>query len=162
MKRALLLILAASAPASAAAEQRVLGMYGQWGAFANADSRRCRAVSEPTQPHSGVGRPFADIVYWPDRGVRGQVHFRLSQRKRSGSALLLRIDDQTFQLVGGGADAWGAGRRGDSEIVGAMRRGIEMAVETRAEGGTLVRDIYSLRGAATAIDAAAIGCSKGG
>jgi hypothetical protein len=43
-----------------------------------------------------------------------------------------------------------------------MRTGIEMSVETRSASGALVRDSYRLRGAATAIDAAAIACARRG
>jgi hypothetical protein len=39
-----------------------------------------------------------------------------------------------------------------------MRTGMEMAVETRSTEGLLVRDHYHLRGAATAMDAAAVAC----
>jgi hypothetical protein len=73
--------------------------------------------------------------------------------------VLLRIDDRTFQLVAGGADAWASDPRADAEIVAAMRTGIDMTVETRSERGALVRNYYQLRGAATAIDAAAIACA---
>jgi hypothetical protein len=41
-----------------------------------------------------------------------------------------------------------------------MRSGIDMIVETRSDRGALVRDYYQLRGAATAIDAAAVGCAR--
>ena len=41
-----------------------------------------------------------------------------------------------------------------------MRTGIEMSVETRSTRGALVRDQYRLRGAATAMDAAAIACAR--
>jgi hypothetical protein len=37
---------------------------------------------------------------------------------------------------------------------------VEMSVETRSQGGGLMRDDYALRGAATAIDAAAIACAR--
>ena len=40
-----------------------------------------------------------------------------------------------------------------------MRTGVDLAVETRATDGLLVRDQYRLRGAATAMDAAAIACA---
>ena len=100
-------------------------------------------------------RPFASVGHWPRAGRASQVHFRLSREKRAGSAVLLRIDGRTFQLRGGGRDAWAPDRRADAEIVAAMRTGIEMVVETRSTRGALVRDRYRLRGAATAIDAAA-------
>ncbi len=40
-----------------------------------------------------------------------------------------------------------------------MRTGIDLVVETRTTRGLMVRDRYRLRGAATAMDAAAIACA---
>ena len=142
-----------------AAQQQSLGIFGLWGAFAGRE--RCYAIAEPRQPpRAGEGRRFAAVGWWPGRGVKGQLHIRFARAKRSGSAVLLRIDDRTFQLGGGGADAWAPDARADAEIVAAMRAGLEMTVETRAEGGALIRDAYTLRGAATALDAAAIACAR--
>lgn len=145
----------------AAAQQQSLGIFGTWGAFRGPD--RCYAIAEPYQaPRAGDGRGFASVGYWPARAVGGQAFFRLSRAKREGSAVLLRIDDRTFQLRGGGSEAWAADAAADAELVSAMRTGIEMSVETRAANGALVRDSYRLRGAATAIDAAAIACARRG
>ncbi|HEY0028061.1 MAG TPA: hypothetical protein VGC35_09345 [Allosphingosinicella sp.] len=104
-------------------------------------------------------RAFASVGWFPAQGVRGQLHIRLAEPKRQGSAVLLRIDQRTFQLTGGGADAWAPDGRADAEIVAAMRSGLEMTVETRNVRGGLMRDSYQLRGAATALDAAAIACA---
>jgi hypothetical protein len=145
----------------ALAQPQPLGIFGTWGAFRGPD--RCYAIAESHQrPRPGDGRAFASIGYWPGRAFGGQAYFRLSRAKREGSAVLLRIDDRTFQLRGGGADAWAADPAADAELVSAMRTGIEMSVETRSAGGGLVRDSYRLRGAATAIDAAAIACARRG
>lgn len=130
-----------------------------WGAFREPD--RCYAIAEPYRaPRAEGWKPSASVGYWPKRGVRSQVHFRLSREKRRGSAVLLRIDDQTFQLLAGGANAWAPDSRADADILSAMRTGIEMTIETRATNGALIRDSYRLRGAATAIDAAAIACAR--
>lgn len=143
------------------AQKQPLGIFGTWGAFRAPD--RCYAIAEPYQrPRPGDGRGFASVGYWPTRAAGGQVFFRLGRAKREGSAVLLRIDDRTFQLRGGGADAWAADPAADAELVSAMRTGIEMSVETRSASGGLVRDSYRLRGAATAIDAAAIACARRG
>jgi glucosyl-3-phosphoglycerate phosphatase len=137
----LLVLALAAAPASA--QQQSLGIFGQWGAFAG--SGRCHAISEPYRTvRSGI-RAFASVGYWPDRGVRGQVHFRLAAPKRPGSAVLLRIDEQTFQLRAGGVNAWAPDARADADIVAAMRTGIDMTIETRSERGALIRDSYWLR-----------------
>ena len=154
-----LLVLALSAPAPA--QRTSLGIHGHWGAFEEQDPRRCFAITEPSRrARRNMPRGFASIGYWPERGVLGQIHFRLSVNKRPGSAVLLKIDDRTFQLVGGVNNAWAQDPRADAEIVAAIRRGVAMTVETRSERGMLVRDNYELAGAATAIDAAAIGCAR--
>lgn len=159
--RAAFLLFLMALGTRAEAQQRSLGIFGTWGAFRGAD--RCYAIAEPYQkPRAGDGRGFASVGYWPARATGGQAHFRLSRAKREGSAVLLRIDDRTFQLRGGGADAWAADPAADAELVSAMRTGIEMSVETRTASGALVRDSYRLRGAATAIDAAAIACARRG
>jgi hypothetical protein len=144
-----------------AAQRQSLGIYFQWGAFRDEGPKRCFALAEPHRSPKAEGwRPFASISFWPGMGVRGQVHFRLSRNKRPGSAVLLRIDDRTYQLFAGGPNAWARDARGDAEIVAAMRTGIDMIVETRSDRGALVRDYYQLRGAATAIDAAAVACAR--
>jgi hypothetical protein len=159
MRMAMLIFLALAPAVPASAQLEPLGVFQLWGAFRQPG--RCYAISEPYRsPRAEAWRPFASVGYWPGRGVRGQVHFRLSREKRTGSAVLLRIDDQTFQLLGGGVNAWAPDRRADADIVAAMRVGLEMNVETRSAGGAFVRDSYKLRGAATAIDAAAIACAR--
>jgi hypothetical protein len=152
----LLLVLAVATPA--AAQQQSLGMFGLWGAFAGKD--RCYAISEPLQQRRGATeRPFASVGWFPAQRVKGQLHIRFAEPKRQGSAVLLRIDERTFQLVGGGQDAWAPDARADAEIVAAMRSGLEMRVETRNARGALMREGFALRGAATALDAAAIACA---
>ena len=74
--------------------------------------------------------------------------------------MLLRIDGRAFQLIGGGREAWAPDARADAEIQAAMRTGLALVVETRSTQGLIVRDFYRLRGAATAIDAAAIACAR--
>ena len=158
MLRRMLLLSTLSFSAPSEAQRQSLVINGMWGAFA--ERNRCYAISEPVRPgRAGANRAFASIGWFPGRAVRGQVHIRFAEPKRPGSAVLLRIDGRTFQLIGGGADAWAPDGRADAEIVAAMRSGVEMIVESRnARGGTM-RDGYRLRGAATAIDAAAIACA---
>jgi len=160
VRRLLLLLLCLGLAAPATAQRRPLGTWYFWGAFR--DNERCFAIAEPAQgqPADAGVRPFASIGWWPGRGLAGQLHIRLGREKRPGSAVLLRIDGRTFQLVSGARDAWAPDARADADIVGAMRVGVEMSVETRGTRGGLIRDVYRLRGAATAIDAAAIACRR--
>jgi hypothetical protein len=144
----------------AVAQRQSLGVFGGWAAFR--DPGRCYAIAAPVAgPRPEGWRPFLSVGHWPARGPGGQVHVRLSRAKRDGSAVLLRIDGQSFQLVGGGRDAWAPDGRADDAILAAMRTGLNLVVETRAADGARFRDGYQLRGAATAIDAAALACRPG-
>ena len=151
-----LFFLALAVPA--VAQPQSVGIFGQWGAFR--DSTRCYAISEPSEHRREGGQAFASVGTWPGRNIRSQIHLRFAYPKRQGSAVLLRIDDKTFQLIGGGLDGWAPDAAADAAIVSAMRTGVAMSVETRSQGGGLMRDDYALRGAATAIDAAAIACAR--
>ena len=159
VRRRNLILLGGILATPALAQPQSLGVFGTWAAYR--DARRCYAIAAPYQaPRPQGWRPFAAIGHWPDRPGGGQLHVRLSREKRQGSAVLVRIDGRSFQLVGGGRDAWTPDARADDEIMTAMRTGIEMVVVTRAVGGVVVRDHYRLRGAATAMDAAAIACLR--
>ena len=152
----LLPLFLAVAAVPAGAQPQTLGAYGSWAAFR--DGGRCYAITQPYQAPEAQGwQPFASVGDWPGRG--SQLHIRLSREKRQGSAVLLRIDGRAFQLTGGGRDAWAPDARADAEIQGVMRTGVDFVVETRSTDGLLVRDLYRLRGAATAMDAAAIACA---
>lgn len=158
MRSILIPLLALAATAPAAAQQQSFGVFGLWGAFAA--KSRCYAISEPLQARRDAAtRAFASVGWFPGQGVKGQLHIRFAEPKRQGSAVLLRIDESTFQLVGGGQDAWAPDARADAEIVAAIRSGLEMRVETRNARGGLMRESFALRGAATALDAAAIACA---
>ena len=159
MRLANFILLSLGLVSPVAAQQQALGTFAQWGAFR--EPGRCFAIAQPTRsPRPQGWQPFIAVSTWPARGVKGQVHVRLSRQKRPGSAVLLRIDDRTFQLVGGGVNAWAPGPAADREIGAAMRTGVHMVVETRSVRGGRVRDYYQLQGAATAMDAAAIGCAR--
>ena len=103
---------------------------------------------------------YADVAHWPKRALRNQVHFRLSRRVLATAPIRLRVGGQEFRLVGGGGDAWAADRRMDAAIVAAMRSAGTMRVRATAANGRGFSDAYSLPGAASAIDAAALGCAR--
>jgi len=70
------------------------------------------------------------------------------------------LGGQRFELTGGGGDAWAEDRRMDAAIIAAMRSATSMSVSSRDTAGRLFTDEYSLAGAATAMDAATVGCAR--
>lgn len=156
MKRALLLALLAAGPAMA---RESLGVFDSWGAFADTIPPRCFAIAQPVRAGGGARwRPFASIATWPGRGARNQLHLRLSRERNPRARVTLSIGERRFELVAGNADAWSPDARTDGAVVAAIRSGRSMSVETLSKQGQPFADVYALRGAATAIDAAALAC----
>ena len=141
-----------------------LGVFGQWGAFRDPQVPRCYAIAaaetEPRARNARERAPFASVGTWPKRGVRGQLHFRLSRNLAASPRLSLAIGGQRFELTGGGGDAWAADRTMDAAVIAAMRSAASMRISATDSAGRRFTDRYSLEGAATALDAATVGCAR--
>ena len=154
-------MFAAAAVAGTAYARTSLGSYDGWAAFRDDAPRRCFAIAEPSRGVGGRWRPFASVASWPQAGARGQFYLRLGRERRAGAPVSLGIDERRFALTGSGADAWAPDPRTDAAIVAAMRSARTMSVATVAATGGGFAETYVLKGAATAIDAAALGCARG-
>ena len=161
----LTLILAfLAAIASPAAAKDSLGVFSDWAAFRDVGAPRCYAIAkaEPVGPLTTAAReyePYISVGTWPDRQIRNQLHIRLSREMNEGSSISLRIGGRTFQLTGGGGDAWARDRAMDAAIISRMRSAETMRVTSITTTGRRFTDTYRLTGAATAIDAATLGCA---
>lgn len=146
---------------SGAHARESLGLYGTWGAFRDPLIPRCYAIAMAESSAAARDyQPFVAIGSWPRRGARGQVHFRLSRKIAPGSAITLRIGDQRVPLTGGGGDAWPVDDAGNAAVVAAMRSAPAMTVSARDERGRSFGNRYPLAGAASAMDAALLGCAR--
>ncbi|KQM98693.1 hypothetical protein ASE85_12705 [Sphingobium sp. Leaf26] len=155
---ALLPLLLLVAPPAMARDS--LGIFESWGAFRDPATPRCYAITQPVARRGQQSKGFASVGTWPRQRVRGQVHVRLSRARAEKSPVILTVGERRFTLVAGQIDAWAPDARGDAQIVAAMRSASSMSVAGVGADGRGFADSYALRGAATAIDAAALGCSK--
>lgn len=160
MRKTLLaaVLLCAAAPLGA---KESLGVFDGWGAFRDPGAGRCYAIAVPeTNRVRRDYAPFASVGTWPRRGVRGQLHLRLSRRLAAQPAITLAIGGRRFALIGGGGDAWAVDRTMDAAIIAAMRSAGSMSVSASDKAGRRFTDRYLLAGAATALDAATVGCAQ--
>lgn len=156
MRKALVCLLAiATAPLAA---KDSLGVYSDWAAFRDADMPRCYAIAQNTGRGSAKG--YASVGTWPGQGVRGQVHVRLSRSLSGNANARLAIGTRRFDLIAQGQDAWAADKAMDAAIIAAMRSASRMSVSATASNGRRFTDRYALEGAATAMDAALVGCAS--
>lgn len=146
---------------SPASARTSLGSFDGWAAFRDDNPPRCFAIAQPVRGGGGRWQPFATVSSWPAARVRGQFYVRLGRERRAGAAVVLMIDARRFALVAGNAEAWAPDARTDAGIVAAMRSARTMSVATVAATGGGFAETYVLKGAATAIDAAALGCARG-
>jgi len=142
--------------ATPAAARTSLGTFDGWGAFRDDVPLRCYAIAQPIRSAGGRVRPFASVSNWPRTGVRSQLHIRLSREVPQGAQVSLVIGGRRFTLVASGVDAWAVDAPNDAGIVARMRTEREFTVEVRGS----FSETYALKGAATAIDAAALGCAR--
>ena len=137
-----------------------LGIFSGWGAFRDTAPPRCYAISSPESRGSGRYKSFASVGIWPRQRIRGQVHFRLRIARAPNSPIRLIFGDRSFALVAASVDAWAPNPRADAAILAAMRSGTSMRIAWVSQDGRNRSDGYLLKGLATAIDSAALGCAK--
>ena len=152
---AVALLLALATPAAA---RDTIGVYQRWGAFRDAVPDRCYAIARPIGAGNRDGA-FASVATWPARGLRGSVNVHLSRARDYSAGVTLTVGERRFALVANSRDAFAADLPSDRALVAAIRSGRSMSVEAVANGGRPFADVYSLGGAATAIDAAALACA---
>jgi len=147
-------------PAPAIAKDS-LGIFNSWGAFRDAEIPRCYAIAETEQITGRAERKsYATIGFWPNREIRRQFHVRLSRDRSTNSRVIVSIGGRRFRLTANRSDGWSQDKRMDAAIIAAIRSAVSMTVESVGRDGRPIVDAYLLRGAATAIDAASLGCSR--
>ncbi|MBS0284523.1 MAG: hypothetical protein JSS15_08895 [Proteobacteria bacterium] len=146
--------------ATAAEGRATLGVWQSWGAFRDAAPARCFAMAAPMRAGAAARwRPFASVVSRFGRDRRGALFVRLSAAVRPGAPVTLAIGDRRFTLSARDSAAWSPDAATDHAVIAAMRGARSMSISTVASGGRPFADTYALSGAATAIDAAALGCA---
>ena len=160
-KRFILLALAAAVVSAPAIAKESLGIFNSWGAFRDSEIPRCYAIAESEEITGKAQRKsFATIGFWPKRSISRQFHVRLSRDRSTNSRVVASIAGRRFQLTANRSDGWSQAKRMDAASNAAIRSATSMTVESVGRDGKPIVDAYRLRGAATAIDAASLGCSR--
>ncbi|MCL4673451.1 MAG: hypothetical protein KJZ64_11055 [Sphingomonadaceae bacterium] len=161
MTKAALPILALALLAAPLAARDSLGVFSDWGAFRDPGVPRCYAIAKaaPSTMQRDYN-PYASVGTWPKKGIRGQVHFRMSRKLATEPRIQVAIGGKRFAMTGGGGDAWAPDKATDAAIVAAMRSGKSMTISATDRAGRRFSNTYDLAGAATALDAATVGCAR--
>jgi hypothetical protein len=155
LKRLFLLVLALVATPALAKER--LGAWQSWAAFRDAEAPRCYAIGAPDES-SGEGG-YVSVGFWPKRGLGHQVYVHLSRERSTNSGITLSAGGRRFRLIAKGNSGWAKDRQTDMAIIAAIRSSQSLSIASMARDGHTIVDAYATRGAASAIDAAALGCA---
>ncbi len=139
-----------------------LGIFSGWGAFRDATPYRCYAIAQPEGEGDAPGPGYATISWWPTKSVRGQIHFRFAWPLREGSSVYLVAGGRRWRLTSGARDAWSPSSKHDAFILARLRAAGAMRITGVDRKRGNFADVYDLEGAASAFDAAALGCAKSG
>jgi hypothetical protein len=134
-----------------------LGAYQSWAAFKDAEVPRCYAIGAPEQSSGSGG--YVSIGFWPKHSLTHQVYVRLSRTRGQAAGITLNAGGRRFRLMPDGNGGWAKDRAMDLAIIAAIRASQSLSVQSTGVNGGNIIDAYALRGAASAIDAAALGCA---
>jgi hypothetical protein len=158
------LSFAFGAAGTAAAADKVLGLYGDWGAqtFSEGKNTGCSMWSQPTKgegKYKQRGAVYAYVTHRPWDKRLNEVSFATGYTFKKDSTVQVRIGSEKFTLFTDGETAWSRSPKDDKKLVDAMRRGNAMIVVGVSSKGTQTTDTYSLAGFSKAYEAIGKACN---
>jgi Invasion associated locus B (IalB) protein len=148
----------------ARAADKVLGLFGDWGAqtFTEGKNTGCSIWSQPTKDkgdYSKRGAIYAYVTHRPWDKRLNEVSFAAGYAYKKDSTVQVMIGGQKFTLFTDGETAWSRSAQDDKALVDAMRRGSSMTVTGFSSRGTKTADSYSLTGFSKAFEAIGKACN---
>jgi invasion protein IalB len=156
---------ATAAPAAAAAavaggvQPKLLGQYGDWGAYAASPGGKkvCFAlakpgISETTPPGRPRNPAYMFISTRPADKVTNEVSIIVGYPFKPGSEATADIGSTDYALYTQQDGAWIKNATEEARMVDAMRGGQSVVVKGTSAKGTQSTDTYSLKGLSQALD----------
>lgn len=149
-----------------AAEQQMVGEYGDWTAWTYNDRGNiiCYMSSMPKKDegkYTKRGDIYTVITHRPSEKSYDEVSFVAGYMYKPNAPLTIKIGNQTFSNTFTKDDkGWMRTSDEDTKIVAAMKRGERMIVDGQSSRGTATKDTYSLKGFTAAYQAISAKCKK--
>ena len=148
---------------ASAAEQKLIGEYGDWLAYYYRDNAGpvCYMASTPKKDegkYTKRGDIYIVVTHRPNEKSFDVVNVNAGYEYKPNSETEIKVGTQTFKLFVSGDKAWTMSSKDDKEIVAAMKRGSRMIVNGTSAKGTKTKDTYSLNGFTSAYKAISNKC----
>ena len=146
---------------AAAQEQKLLGRYGDWEAFAQGSgaSRVCYMVSKPQEARRR-GDIFFLVNHWPGRKEFDIVQVDIGYAFKERSEAEVTVGRGTWKLFTRNGNAWTYKPQDDAAIVAAILKGSKLTVKGISGRNNPTSDRYSLKGSSAAHKAIDKACGR--
>ena len=153
------------AAAAGGAQPKLLGQYGDWGAYTASPGGKkvCFAIAKPTSSETNPPNRPRNPVYMfistrPADKVTNEVSIIIGYPFKPGSEASAQIGSTTFALYTQQDGAWIKNAAEEAQMVDAMRAGDTVVVKGESAKGTQTTDTYALKGISQALDRIAQEC----
>ncbi|MGA2894363.1 MAG: invasion associated locus B family protein [Xanthobacteraceae bacterium] len=154
-----------AAAAAGGAQPRLLGQYGEWGAYTAtaAGKKICFAIAKPTSSQtSPPNRPrnptYMFIATRPADKVSNEVSIIIGYPFKPSSEASAAVGATSFALYTQQDGAWIKNAAEEAQMIDAMRAGDTAVVKGVSAKGTQSTDSYTLKGISQALDRTAREC----
>lgn len=148
-----------------AKEAKLLGEYGDWGAFQEFDGKNliCYLGAQPIKSRGKYkkrGETYLLITHRPVEKIYSVVSFRAGYSFLKDSELKITIGEKNFSFFTDGGHAFAHDKKTDFALIQSMIRGTTMIVKGTSSRGTKTTDTYSLKGVSASWKAINRACDK--
>jgi invasion protein IalB len=154
-----------TAAAAVGSQPKLLGQYGDWGAYTAApDGRKvCFSLAKPksstTTPAGRKRDPaYVFISTRPSENVRNEISVIVGYPFRQSSDATAEVGATKFAMYTQNDGAWIKNVAEEARLIEAMRKGADLTIRGTSSRGTQSSDVYSLKGLAQAMDRVAQEC----
>jgi len=154
-----------AAAAVGAAQPKLLGQYGMWGAYTASPGGKkvCFALAKPTASETNPpNRPrnpiFMFISTRPTDKVTNEISLVVGYPFKAGTEATAQVGGSSFALYTQQDGAWIKNATEEAKMIDAMRGGDNAVVKGVSAKGTQSTDTFSLKGVAQALDRTAQEC----
>jgi hypothetical protein len=150
---------AAAVAAAGGVQPKLLGQYGDWGAYAAspAGKKVCFAISKPTSSQTNPpNRPrnpaYMFISTRPADKVANEISIVIGYPFKAGSEASADVGSTAFALYTQQDGAWIKNAADEAHMVEAMRAGQSVVIKGGSAKGTQSTDTFALKGLSQALD----------
>lgn len=133
-------------------EPELIGVFHDWEAFRKGEGKErwCYMASVPKKAEGDYdkrGHIQASVAHRPAENRIGVVSIIAGYPYKKQSEVTVSIDgNKSFKMFTKNDTAWAYDKKGDQQLVEAMKNGLKMVVKGTSSRGTVTTDTYSLSG----------------